>query len=86
MPYMADLIKMLQGLGVRDEFKVIVGGGPVSQVWAESIGADGYSDDANAAVELCRTMMESRKAGRGHEVTYEIIDRPGPDGQRPGDG
>ena len=63
MPYMADLIKMLQGLGVRDEFKVIVGGGPVSQVWAESIGADGYSDDANAAVELCRTMMESRKAG-----------------------
>lgn len=63
MPYMADLIKMLQGLGIREEFKVIVGGGPVSAVWAESIGADGYSDDANAAVELCKTMMEARKAG-----------------------
>ncbi len=63
MPYMVDLIKTLNGLGTRDQYKVIVGGGPVSAEWAESIGADGYSNDANEAVALCAKMMAERKAG-----------------------
>ncbi|MDE7220588.1 MAG: cobalamin-dependent protein [Oscillospiraceae bacterium] len=63
MPYMVDVLKTLDGLGIRDQYKVIVGGGPVSAEWAESIGADGYSNDANEAVELCRKMMAERKAG-----------------------
>lgn len=62
MPYMVDLLKNLNGLGVRENYKVIVGGGPVSADWAQSIGADGYSNDANEAVELCKKMMEERKA------------------------
>lgn len=53
----------MEGLGIRDQYKVIVGGGPVSAEWAESIGADGYSNDANEAVELCRKIMAERKAG-----------------------
>ena len=57
MPYMVDLLKNLNGLGIRDQFKVIVGGGPVSAEWAKEIGADGYSNDANEAVELCRNLM-----------------------------
>lgn len=57
MPYMVDLLKNLNGLGVRDQYKVIVGGGPVSEEWAKEIGADGYSNDANEAVELCRKLM-----------------------------
>ena len=64
MPYMVDLIKTLEGLGTRDQYKVIVGGGPVSAEWAESIGADGYSNDANEAVALCAKMMADRKAGK----------------------
>lgn len=63
MPYMVDVLKTLNGLGVRDQYKVIVGGGPVSAEWAAEIGADGYSNDANEAVELCRKMMAERKAG-----------------------
>ena len=57
MPYMVDLLKNLNGLGIRDQFKVIVGGGPVSAEWAQEIGADGYSNDANEAVELCRKIL-----------------------------
>ena len=57
MPYMVDTLKNLNGLGVRDQFKVIVGGGPVSEEWAKEIGADGYSNDANEAVELCKKLM-----------------------------
>ena len=57
MPYMVDLLKTLNGLGIRDQFKVIVGGGPVSAEWAQEIGADGYSNDANEAVELCKKLM-----------------------------
>ena len=61
MPYMEDVLKSLNGLGIRDQFKVIVGGGPVSAEWAASIGADGYSEDANEAVELCRKIMSQKK-------------------------
>ena len=57
MPYMVDVLKNLNGLGIRDQFKVIVGGGPVSEEWAKEIGADGYSTDANEAVELCKNII-----------------------------
>ena len=57
MPFMIDVLKLLDGLNIRDQFKVIVGGGPVSQAWADEIGADGYSNDANDAVALCNRIM-----------------------------
>jgi corrinoid protein of di/trimethylamine methyltransferase len=57
MPFMVDVIRALEGYHIRDRFKVIVGGGPVSQEWADSIGADGYSSDANGAVDLCRRLL-----------------------------
>ena len=50
MPYQRDLIEELTRLGVRDKFRVIVGGGPVNREWAEVIGADGYGKDASEAV------------------------------------
>ena len=61
MPYMVDVIKTLNGLGVRDQYKVIVGGGPVSEPWAMDIGADGYSTDANEAIALCNKLMAEKK-------------------------
>ena len=46
------IIEMMDEQGLRDDTKVIIGGAPVSQVWADKIGADGYSDNAIAAVKL----------------------------------
>lgn len=48
MPYMKEVVAHFKGTGV----KVIVGGAPVSKAYAEDIGADGYSSDANEAVRL----------------------------------
>ncbi len=63
MPFMVDVIKLLNGLGIRDKYKIAVGGGPVSKEWAMSIGADGYSEDANEAVILCDKLIADGKAG-----------------------
>jgi methylmalonyl-CoA mutase cobalamin-binding domain/chain len=56
MPYMADLIERLKGLGLRDQFRVIVGGAPVTPAYAERIGADAYGSDAVQAVKLCEQL------------------------------
>ena len=53
MPYMKDVVEHFKGKGV----KVIIGGAPVTQAYADEIGADGYSDDANGAVTLVDSLM-----------------------------
>lgn len=53
LPMMRDIIQMLEDDGVRGQYKVIIGGGPTSQDYADSIGADGYGETAFNAVELC---------------------------------
>ncbi|MEW6624675.1 MAG: corrinoid protein [Bacillota bacterium] len=50
---MKDTIEVLKEEGLRDKVKVLVGGAPVSQEFAEEIGADGYAPDAASATELC---------------------------------
>jgi 5-methyltetrahydrofolate--homocysteine methyltransferase len=54
MVNMKALIEALVTAGLRDKVKVMVGGAPVTDAWARSIGADGYGRDAPAAVELAR--------------------------------
>jgi dimethylamine corrinoid protein len=54
MPGMAEVIKTLTEEGIRDRFKVIVGGGPISQGFADRIGADGYAVNAASAVKLVK--------------------------------
>jgi 5-methyltetrahydrofolate--homocysteine methyltransferase len=51
MVYMPEVIKSLEAAGLRDKVKVMIGGAPVTQNYAEQIGADGYSPDAASAVE-----------------------------------
>lgn len=58
MTYMKTVIEALEIAGIRDKVKVMVGGAPVSEKFAMEIGADGYSDNANSAVELARKLME----------------------------
>ncbi|MBE3112301.1 MAG: corrinoid protein [Acidobacteria bacterium] len=50
------LIGLLREKGLRDKYKVLVGGAPASHKWADEIGADGYAENAVAAVKLVRTM------------------------------
>jgi 5-methyltetrahydrofolate--homocysteine methyltransferase len=50
-----DVVDALKSAGVRDKVKVMVGGAPVTQSFADEIGADGYSSDAASAAELCRS-------------------------------
>ena len=57
MPSMKTTIEGLKEAGVRGEVKVIIGGAPVTQKYADEIGADGYSDNASSAVALARKLV-----------------------------
>ncbi len=57
MTYMPEVIKAFEEAGIRDQVKIMVGGAPVSQAFADEIGADGYSDNANSAVAVARKLM-----------------------------
>lgn len=56
MPAMRTTIEAFKEAGVRDRVKVMVGGAPVTAQYAQEIGADGYSDNASAAVNLARSL------------------------------
>jgi 5-methyltetrahydrofolate--homocysteine methyltransferase len=60
MVSMKTVIEALFAAGLRDKVKVLVGGAPVTDTWAHSIGADGYGKDAPAAVELARQLVYVR--------------------------
>ena len=53
---MKSTIDALKTAGVRDKIKVMIGGAPVTQQFANEIGADGYSENANSAVTLARKL------------------------------
>jgi dimethylamine corrinoid protein len=57
MPGMESVIKLLNDNGLRNKYKVIIGGGPISQGYANKIGADGYSVNAADAVRLLRRLL-----------------------------
>ena len=57
MTYMREVIEALEQAGIRQRVKVMVGGAPVTQRFADEIGADGYSDNANSAVEVAKRLM-----------------------------
>jgi corrinoid protein of di/trimethylamine methyltransferase len=56
MPAMKTTIEAFAQAGIRDRVRILVGGAPISQRFAEEIGADGYSDSAVGAVSLARKM------------------------------
>jgi methanogenic corrinoid protein MtbC1 len=57
MPEMQNAIEALEKEGIRDQVKVIVGGAPIDQSFADKIGADGFGKDAVEAVQLARDLM-----------------------------
>ncbi|NLF09543.1 MAG: cobalamin-binding protein, partial [Pirellulaceae bacterium] len=57
MTMMKNVIEALEKAGVRKTTKVMIGGAPITQQYADEIGADGYSDNASAAVALARKLV-----------------------------
>jgi len=57
MPSMKTTIEAFRSAGMRESVKIMVGGAPVTQQYAEAIGADGYSESAGAAVALARQLV-----------------------------
>ncbi len=57
MPSMKTTIEAFRAAGVRDSVKIMVGGAPVTQQYADAIGADGFSDSAGGAVALARKLV-----------------------------
>jgi corrinoid protein of di/trimethylamine methyltransferase len=62
-----SVVQAVEQAGLRSTVKIIVGGAPVTQRWAEEIGADGYAKDAISAVALVRNLMAHKFAS--DEVT-----------------
>lgn len=57
LPMMREVVQMLEEDGIRDQYRVIIGGGPTSQEFADSIGADGYAATAQEGVVLCNRWL-----------------------------
>lgn len=57
MPAMRSTIEALVETGLRDQMKVLVGGAPLTQAYADQIGADGYAPDAGSAVRKAKELL-----------------------------
>ena len=60
MPYMKVVIDTMVEQGIRDDFIVLVGGAPLNEAFAESVGADAYCRDAAVAVETAKELMKRK--------------------------
>jgi len=60
MPAQKEVIDFLKEKGIRDNFLVMVGGGPVNQKWSDEIGADGYAETAEEAVQLALGLIDTK--------------------------
>ena len=58
MIYMKEIIQGLKDAGLRDKVKVIIGGAPVTQAYADQIEADGYAPDAASAIDLAKDLLD----------------------------
>ena len=62
MPMFKANINALEKAGIRGDVIVMVGGAPVTQQYADAVGADGYASDASTAVRLAKDLIERRRA------------------------
>jgi len=60
MPGRREVIKLLHDVRQREEYGVLVGGAPVTQEWAEQIGADGYAETAAGGVTLALELVAKK--------------------------
>jgi len=62
MPMFKANINAFEKAGLRSKVIVLVGGAPVTQEYADAVGADGYAADASQAVKLAKALIEQRRA------------------------
>ena len=62
MPMFKANINALEKAGIRDEVIVMVGGAPVTQEYADAVGADGYAADASTAVRLAKDLIQKKRS------------------------
>ena len=62
MPMFKANINALEKAGLRDQVVVMVGGAPVTQEYADAVGADGYAADASACVKRAKDLLQKRRA------------------------
>jgi len=58
MPMMKEVVEAAKAAGIRDKVKIVIGGAPITQKYADDIGADGYSPDAASAVDLVKGLIK----------------------------
>lgn len=58
MPNQKEVVDILRAKGIREKYKVIIGGAPTSMKWADGIGADGWAEDASQAAELVEKILQ----------------------------
>jgi 5-methyltetrahydrofolate--homocysteine methyltransferase len=56
-PYTHNTIQLFREVGLREQYKFVVGGGCITQDWADEIGANGYAPDAASGVEICKRLL-----------------------------
>jgi methanogenic corrinoid protein MtbC1 len=62
MPMFKANINALQKAGIRDDVIVMVGGAPVTQEYADAVGADAYAADASTAVRMAKDLIQRKRA------------------------
>jgi corrinoid protein of di/trimethylamine methyltransferase len=71
MPYMKVVIDAMKEKGIRDDFIVLVGGAPLNEAFAESVGADAYCRDAAVAVETAKVMVAEKRGSNSVPMGVE---------------
>jgi corrinoid protein of di/trimethylamine methyltransferase len=66
MAHMPDINGILEELGIRKKYKIMLGGAPVIPEWAKEAGADGYGEDAAEAVATAKRLMMEKRGGINH--------------------
>ena len=71
MPHQKEIIDLLKDRGLRSKYKVVIGGAPTTQAWADEIGADLYCYDAGTAPKLVNSWVNepSQWIGSWNQVT-----------------
>ena len=71
MPYMKIVIDTMKEKGIRSDYIVLVGGAPLNEDFAESIGADAYCRDAAVTVEIAKSLIEKRRGSNSIEMNID---------------
>ena len=58
MTVQQELVSTLEAMGIRENYKIVIGGAPTSATWAEEIGANAYGSNVQDSVKVCKRMME----------------------------